>query len=311
MARKRIIYQSQSVKINGTVAMGVQSCSYGLDVSREDVIQFGDLGAVDRVIMEAPTANMEVNMYVGGLSAAVLSGCVDLAIAGTAFTVQVGLDSTEGSDYTGANSAVTLTSGLMTSLSAEASVGSIPTLTMGFEGTDLSYASATIAAPATNINVATQSGVIVGIGGQAASFKNHFLHPQSCNVSFDLGSEALSELNLTDDRPTNPYLYAKVPSYPGTATMEIENFATDRGMSMTLSGLSQKGQGGTANDPNSGGKCNVNVVMGQTKFALVNATLDSVSFSNSVGDTAATCNANFGVSIGGPTSSSRIEVGAA
>jgi hypothetical protein len=51
--------------------------------------------------------------------------------------------------------------------------------------------------------------------------------------------------------------------------------------------------------------------MGQTKFALVNATLDSVSFSNSVGDTAATCNANFGVSIGGPTSSSRIEVGAA
>ena len=30
MARKRIIYQSQSVKINGTVAMGVQSCSYGL-----------------------------------------------------------------------------------------------------------------------------------------------------------------------------------------------------------------------------------------------------------------------------------------
>jgi hypothetical protein len=310
MARKRIIYQSQSVKINGTVAMGVQSCSYGLDVSREDVIQFGDLGAVDRVIMEAPTANMEVNMYVGGLSAVELGTCVDLAISGTAFTVQVGLDTDEGKDYDAADSAVTLTSGLMTSLSAEASVGSIPTLTMGFEGTDLSYAAQTIGAPNTNIDVATQSGVVVGIGGQAASFKDHFLHPQSCNISFDLGAEALSELNLTTARPTNPYLYARVPSYPGTASMEIENFATDAGMSMTLASLAQKGSGGTANDPNSGGKCNVNVLMGATRFSLINATLDSVSFSNSVGDTAATCNANFGVSIGGPSSSSRIEVGA-
>ena len=308
MARKRIIYQSQSVEINGNVAMGVQSCSYGLDISREDVIQFGDLGAVDRVIMEAPTANMEVSMYCGGLTASQLGTCVDLAISGTAFSVQVGLD-VEGADYTGSTDSVTLTSGLMTSLSAEASVGSIPTLTMGFEGTDLSYAAQVISAPGTNIDVATQSGVVVGIGGQAASFKNHFLHPQSCNVSFDLGSESLSELNLTTTRPGNPYLYARVPSYPGTASMEIENFATDAGMSMTLASLAQKGSAGTDNDPNTGGKCNVNVLLGATRFSLVNATLDSVSFSNSVGDTAATCNATFGCSIGGPNSSSRITVG--
>jgi len=309
MARKRIIYQSQSVEIDGNVAMGVQSCSYGLDISREDVIQFGDLGAVDRVVLEAPTANMEVNMYVGGLTATQLSDCVDKAISGTSFSVQVGLD-VEGADYTGTHDTVTLTSGLMTSLSAEAAVGGIPTLTMGFEGTDLSYAAQSVAAPATNIDCATQSGVVVGIGGQAASFKNHFLHPQSCNVSFDLGAEALSELNLTTTRPDNPYLYAKVPSYPGTATMEIENFATDAGMSVTLASLAQKASAGTANDPNSGGKCNVNVLMGATRFSLVNATLDSVSFSNAVGDTAATCNASFGCSIGGPNSSSRITVSA-
>ena len=45
-----------------------KAASYGLDISREDVIQFGDLGAVDRVVLEAPTANMEINMYVGGLT---------------------------------------------------------------------------------------------------------------------------------------------------------------------------------------------------------------------------------------------------
>ena len=68
MARNRIIYQSESVLIDGATAEGVQSCSYGLDVTREDVLQFGDLGAVDRIILEAPVANMEVSMYVNGLS---------------------------------------------------------------------------------------------------------------------------------------------------------------------------------------------------------------------------------------------------
>ena len=69
MARNRIIYQSESVKVGNQTAIGVQSVSYGLDVTREDVLQFGDLGAVDRIILEAPVANMEVSMYVNGLKA--------------------------------------------------------------------------------------------------------------------------------------------------------------------------------------------------------------------------------------------------
>ena len=50
------------------------------------------------------------------------------------------------------------------------------------------------------------------------------------------------------------------------------------------------------------------VDMGGTVFTLVNSTLDSVSFSSSIGDTAATCNATFSVSIGGPNSSSRLDI---
>ena len=33
MARQRIIYQSESVAVDGVTAIGVQSCSYGLDVT--------------------------------------------------------------------------------------------------------------------------------------------------------------------------------------------------------------------------------------------------------------------------------------
>ena len=306
MARQRIIYQSQAVKIGANVAKGVQSCSYGLDVTREDVLQFGDLGAVDRIILEAPVANMEVSMYVNGLTASQVNDILQDGISGNPIDISIGLDNDEGQDYTAADTAVTIVSGALTSLSAEASVGAIPTMTMGFEGTDLSYAGKTIAPPTRDINVATQSGVVVNVSGIGANASGHYVHPQSCSVSFDLGVEGLQELSLATQTNANKYQYARVPSYPASATMELEAFAVDKGMSMTLADLEQKASDGTNNDANDGGYVTVGVNMGGTTFTLQSGTLDSVSFSNAIGDTAATCSATFAVSIGSTTSPSTL-----
>ena len=314
MARTRIIYQSESVKVDGVTAIGVQSCSYGLDVTREDVLQFGDLGAVDRIILEAPVANMEVSMYVNGLAGSKLDEIVRKGVSGTAIDCVVSLGA-EGADYAvgAALSSVGVVSGSLTSLSAEASVGAIPTLTLGFEGTDLSYAESAAGTPTTNIDVATQSGVVVKMDQVTGTFTGHYVHPQSCSVSFDLGVEGLQELSYEVAgvglvSAGNKFQYARVPSYPATASMELEAFAIDKGMTMSLAGLQQKASEGNAGGANEGGKINVGVDMGGTEFNLVSATLDSVSFSSSVGDTAATCNATFGVSIGGPESESRLVI---
>ena len=313
MARNRIIYQSQAVEIDGTTCEGVQSCSYGLDVTREDVLQFGDLGAVDRIILEAPVANMEVSAYVNGLEGNKLGLLIGKGMSGTPIDTSIGLDG-EGSDFAASDSTVTITSGSLTSFSAEASVGAIPTMTMGFEGTDLAYSAGGISAPGTSLNVATQSGVIVKFDQIASGegFVDHYVHPQSCSVSFDLGVEGLQELSYETHAGLtgggNKFLYARVPSYPATATMELEAFAVDKGMSMTLATLQQKASEGNAGKPNSGGKCTVGVDMGGTTFTLVGATLDAVAFSSAVGDTAATCNATFGVSIGAPDSANRLDI---
>ena len=318
MARDRIIYQSESVRVDGVTAVGVQSCSYGLDVTREDVLQFGDLGAVDRIVLEAPVANMEVSLYVNGLAGTKLKEIVDKGVSGTAINCSVSLGPA-GADYASgdAESTVSVVSGSLTSLSAEASVGSIPTLTLGFEGTDLSYANTAAeraADPTGNLNVATQSGVVVLMEGVTGDFIDHYVHPQSCSVSFDLGVEGLQELSYDTGvlaSAGNKFQYARVPSYPATATMELEAFAVDQGMTMTLANLQQKASenvAGTTGNANEGGKCNVGVNMGGTTFRLVNSTLDAVSFSSSIGDTAATCNATFSVSIGGPASDSRLDI---
>ena len=324
MARQRIIYQSESVAIDGVTAIGVQSCSYGLDVTREDVLQFGDLGAVDRIILEAPVANMEVSLYVNGLAGSKLDNIVQKGVAGSGIDCVVALG-TEGNDYESgaAISNVKIASGSLTSLSAEASVGAIPTLTLGFEGTDLAYFVGTgdggvssANAPTGLINCATQSGVVVKMDQVTGSFTGHYVHPQSCSVSFDLGVEGLQELSYETrdgglESAGNKFQYARVPSYPATATMELEAFAVDKGMTMTLANLQQKASENTESttgNANEGGKCNVGVNMGGTTFSLVNSTLDAVSFSSSIGDTAATCNATFSVSIGGPSSDSRLDI---
>ena len=313
MARTRIIYQSESVKVDGVTAIGVQSCSYGLDVTREDVLQFGDLGAVDRIILEAPVANMEVSMYVNGLAGSKLDEIVRKGVSGTAIDCVVSLGA-EGADYVSGDalSSVGVISGSLTSLSAESSVGAIPTLTLGFEGTDLSYAETAAGTPGENIDVATQSGVIVKMNQVTGSFTGHYVHPQSCSVSFDLGVEGLQELSYQTAAGLasagNKFQYARVPSYPATASMELEAFAVDKGMTMSLANLQQKASEGNVSGANEGGKINVGVDMGGTTFNLINATLDSVSFSSAVGDTAATCNATFGVSIGGPSSDSRLSI---
>ncbi len=147
------------------------------------------------------------------------------------------------------------------------------------------------------------------------SFTGHYVHPQSASVSFDLGVEGLQEMSYELSggivNSQNKYQYARVPSYPATATMELEAFAVDRGMSMTLADVQQKASENPASSQSGadlGGKCNVGLDIGGTTFTLVNSTLDSVSFSSSMCDTAATCNATFSVSIGGPNSDSKLNI---
>ena len=306
MARNRIIYQSQVVEIDGSTIEGVQSVTYGLDVTREDINQFGELGAVDRIVLEAPVANAETSFYLGGMPSlssteASLSGLLVRAITGGSVTVRIGLDEDEGEDYDGQDATVNLVSGNMTSMNVEASVGAIPTVTLGFEGTDLTYAAGgAIGAPSSSIPFATQSGVVVSLQSPETT---HHTHVQSATVNFDLGLEGLQKLGSADA----PYVYARVPSFPATASLTLESLAVDKGMSLTLTSLKQKATEGTANNSTTGGFVNVGVDFGGQNFSLINSTLDSVSFNNAIGDNA-TASATFSCSIGGASSVSQLQI---
>ena len=89
MARKRVIYQSESLYCAATGAYTngagntsvsgnagdpgapgsgiqlhrVQSINYGFDIPRQDVNEFGKLARIDQVILESPTVSLDFTYY--------------------------------------------------------------------------------------------------------------------------------------------------------------------------------------------------------------------------------------------------------
>ncbi|MAF26166.1 hypothetical protein CL634_11445 [bacterium] len=82
MARNRVIYQSQAVYAGPDktkkgdegwrVETGnhapvqlkrIQSANYSFDIARTDVNQFGELAAIDRVVLESPTVSFDTSWY--------------------------------------------------------------------------------------------------------------------------------------------------------------------------------------------------------------------------------------------------------
>tara|TARA_Y100001938_G_scaffold150229_1_gene240215 strand:- start:1173 stop:2372 length:1200 start_codon:yes stop_codon:yes gene_type:complete len=102
MAKNRVIYQSESVFAGPSPATGfhvghqgaanhpitgkdavttpaigkslvkqlqrIQSANYSFNITRQDLNQFGELAAIDRVILESPTVSMDINYVLGDMT---------------------------------------------------------------------------------------------------------------------------------------------------------------------------------------------------------------------------------------------------
>jgi hypothetical protein len=257
---------------------------------------------------------MEIGYYAGGFGGSStegtnLSGLLASGMYGSVSGVNVvaALTTNEGVDYSAAGNAVTLKSGVLTSFSSEASVGAIVNNTLSFAGTDFSYGTVMPAVPGVDLDIATQTGVAVTIdevGGTSSPTPTAtFINYQSATVNYDLGQEVLQRLGDS----TTPYYYAVVPTFPATANIDFESLSINDGMHIVVDNLSQ-----SANTPSksveAGGYANVTVNVGGVTYKLVNCTMDSHSFSSSIGDNA-TLSASFAATIGGTLSKSRLDIG--
>ena len=73
MPRNRVIYQSEAIFAapTGTTTLTtasngvrrVQSCNYNFSIQRQDINQFGELAAIDRLIIQEPTVAVDMSYY--------------------------------------------------------------------------------------------------------------------------------------------------------------------------------------------------------------------------------------------------------
>jgi len=189
MARNRIIYQSEAVYAGPAPATGyhygtytpgiggnsnvpnastnlveqlqrIQTANYSFKVDRTDVNQFGQLAAIDRVILTNPTVSLDFsyinsnlsNEYLLGFTIA--SGNSDSAISAISGFLNKTSDernyfirtTPEGTDtvaYTdnssGNNGVIGIGNAFLTSYSTEGSVGNFPTTTINVEGLNMNF----------------------------------------------------------------------------------------------------------------------------------------------------------------------------
>lgn len=179
MSRNRVIYQSEALfasqktsneSTSGHLAVGdveqlhrVQSANYAFNISRTDVNQFGELGAIDRVVLETPTVSLDFSYYlanfgneealgftVGNTSehdddlVSAVSSIIDKSKDEKNYfikTVGQGLDavSENGKAAVEGDSVIGIGNAFLTSYSVEASVGGFPTVSVAAEGMNMRF----------------------------------------------------------------------------------------------------------------------------------------------------------------------------
>ena len=192
MARNRVIYQSEALFVGQKTGVTdahtsagdikqlhrVQSANYAFSVARTDVNQFGELAAIDRVVLDTPTVSLDYSYLLSNMSneenmgffvntkevgtdslVSALSGILNKTEDERNYFIQT---SREGEDAVGdttrdnagvaRGSTIGNGNGFVTSYSSEASVGGFPTVSVAVEGMNMLFSTGTQNVPNPGIN---------------------------------------------------------------------------------------------------------------------------------------------------------------
>jgi hypothetical protein len=335
MPRKRVIYQSEALFVGPTgTALNpvqlnrIQSANYGFQVARQDVNQYGNLAAIDRIILEQPVVNLDYSYYLNsgdnekniGLTLSTSKGAFADILSGAANTDVKNyyiLVSPEGTDANvdtgiaiGQGKVIGLGNAFLTSYEMSASVGEIPTATVNAEALNMRFYTGTQAFSTPAVNPVDGANLVANISLPAPVSGSGFSALRPGDISFTIdGSRGLEKtdlkvqsVSLSVDVARDPiqrlgskFAFTKEITFPVTATMTVESILGD----LEAGNLAEV----VTND---NAKFDLSVTINKPgaaaqamKFSLKGAKLDSQSFSSSIGDNKSV-SLEFSSQIGGP-----------
>lgn len=168
MANNRIIYQSDALYVSSGVGADaatehtqlrrVQSANYSLNVSRQDVNQFGQLARIDSLILESPTVSFDTSYYLSdgfnemalgfkngaSLDKGFISGQIKAEDSDRNYYILSTPEGVDANSPRGATASVNsdisvigIGNAFITDYTLDASVGDLPTVSISAEGTNM------------------------------------------------------------------------------------------------------------------------------------------------------------------------------
>tara|TARA_Y100001938_G_scaffold119697_1_gene165928 strand:- start:388 stop:1848 length:1461 start_codon:yes stop_codon:yes gene_type:complete len=238
----------------------IQSCNYSFNIARTDVNQFGELAAIDRVVLESPTVALDFSyvlanfanesklgfdivqanqgkLFKGGLGISCLSGILTKKEDERNYfikTVDEGYDAKNheatrlgGTPVKGyGDSVIALGNGFMTSYTSEASVGAMPTVSINVEALNMcfEYGSTAKKTPAINPSDGTRRSEVYSLPTAGSN-------PGTGNLTISVlrpGDITFSfkkrEATLTEGLESTPTLDYDVPG-PDLDDVKIQSYS--------------------------------------------------------------------------------------
>ena len=208
MARNRTIYQSEAIYVSDNInsitksehknISRVQSANYGFSINRERINQYGQLGEIDYIVVEAPNVDFEMSYYLtngdneyflnldtgygGFLKNQIISSGQNIYIANTK----------EGSDIndTSANdfNVISIGNAFVTDYTVDFGVGSVPKVNVGFSALNIS----------SQTNLTKTSGHFVGIENAGVNPLNGVKSTQQIEVLAEINQSGQSAIRPSD-----------------------------------------------------------------------------------------------------------------
>lgn len=367
MARNRVIYQSEGLYISkaaDSTGSGdhsqlkrVQSANYAFNIARQDVNQYGELARIDSIVLESPTVSFDFSYYLTDgenekalgfyVSSPTGTGANGVTLFDEASQFPSGqltdgsgvnfyiLTTTEGGDL---NNEITIDSltgksvigvgnAYLTDYSVELAVGSIPTVSVSLEGSNMNgFAISKLTGAGftgiggSNVGINQESGTALGTNAlfKLPSSKKtettdiiSALRPGDVTISFGGFSESgivsdLNQLHIQSasmslplgrtpiDRLGSKFAFVRTVDFPVTATLTVNGVQSDAGADKSLIDLIE-----------SNPKNDITVTVKKpgtqeiaAKYSFKQAQLESASVSSSIGSNK-TVDFTFSTQIGG------------
>lgn len=353
MARNRIIYQSEALYAGPSPATGdhfaggnvgnnlvnqlhrIQSANYSFNIARTDVNQFGELGAIDRVILESPTVSLDFSYILNSFGNEELLGfgpldstdvtCISGILNKTTDernyfirTVAEGSDALSIGTGAANQNVIAVGNGFITSYSTEASVGNFPTATVNVEGLNMQFDAGVTGnyipavTPSNGSKITSKKYSLPTATSSIAQGSLSALRPGDINFTLDQPSGGatitdakIQSYTISFDLARTPlqklgskFAFAREINFPVTVNMQIQaelGELTTGTLADIITADRTYDLQVTLKHPTSGTDHMIYKVEG--------AKLDSQEFSSSIGANKAVT-LNFSTQIGGPSQSS-------